>query len=57
MKGKGRRSAAGWKENGVAASWLLAETNERLRGKKRNKGNSLVVSEAEGVSCALWFRL
>ena len=57
MKGKGRRSAAGWKENGAAAFWLLAETNERLRGKKRNRRNSLVVSEAGGVSCALWFRL
>ena len=57
MKRKGRRSAAGWKENGVVASWLLAETNERLRGKKRNRGNSLVVCEAEDVSCALWFRL
>jgi len=57
MKGKGRRSVAGWKENGAAASWFLAETNDRLRGKKRNRGNNLVVSEAEGVSCALWFRL
>jgi hypothetical protein len=31
---QGERSVAGWKENGAAASWLLAETNERLRGRK-----------------------
>ncbi|KAI9393011.1 hypothetical protein POPTR_006G171212v4 [Populus trichocarpa] len=36
---QGERSVAGWKENVAAASWLLAETNERLRGKKRNRGN------------------
>ncbi|KAH8482243.1 hypothetical protein H0E87_029629, partial [Populus deltoides] len=28
-------------------------TNERLRGKKRNRGNSLVVSEAGRVLCSL----
>jgi len=47
---------------GLKGKWsscllVFGQDNERLRGKKRNRGNSLVVSEAEGVSCALWFRL
>ena len=40
MKGKGRRSAAGWKENGAAASWFLAESesNQREDGRSQNGG-------------------
>jgi hypothetical protein len=47
---QGERSVAGWKENGAAASWLLAKTNERLRGEGKvrrwfkSKRGSLCVS-------------